>query len=71
MLQLIYLMLPIPIPDTTTKYPWYYHYLSLQSLAHKPDAWLKNCTDFWGLENKISNLTAKTSVYIENAGPDL
>ena len=69
--QYLSLILPIPIPDTTTKYSWCYHYLSLQSLLPKPDAWLKTCTDFCGLENEISNLTAKTSVYIENAGPDL
>ena len=59
--QYLSLMLPLHIPDTTTKYSWCFHYLSLRSLLSKPDAWLKTCTDFCGLENKISNLTANSS----------
>ena len=31
-------MLPIPIPDATNTYPWYYDYLSLALPIHIPDA---------------------------------
>ena len=58
--QYLSLILPLHIPDTTTNNSWCYHYLSLWSLVSKPDAWLKTCTYFCGLENK-TNLTANSS----------
>ena len=85
MLQFIYLMLPIPIPDSTNTSPWYYHYISLILPLNIPDTTNNYPYSHYYLnlmpdlklalisgDSKIKNQTSQLiPVNIEITGPDL